>query len=722
MKLSDLATKLGLELKDLRAKIKKSGFELSPKARVIDDETADLLLDEFKSKKAPKADAKKGKAEPRVEAKKEEEIVEVEKEADVAEIYDEIIAQEQEREIIKSQRKKTAGRDVKEVKKEFNPEDVVKKVDKIQIADHISVKEFAEKTGIKIAKIIGELMKNGILANINQIIDFETAQIIADDLGIKIERIRTAGAAADILSGDISNLIKEDDVSQLKIRPPVVCVMGHVDHGKTRLLDSIRNTHVIDSESGGITQHIGAYQVTKKNRLITFLDTPGHEAFTEMRARGAKVTDIAILVVAADEGVKPQTIEAINHAKEAKVSIIVALSKIDKPDANIERVKGQLAENGLTPEDWGGDTIFVPVSALSGQGIDDLLDMVLLTADMANLKANPNREAVCTVIEAHLDHSLGPIATVLVNTGTLKVGDNVVCGGSYGRVKIMKDYIGKNITEAPPSTPVLIAGIGRTPKSGDVLQVMKDEKTARIKAMEISNLTETSINTLGMSALNQLISNVKSDKVLKIVIKADTKGSVEAIKNSLEKIKDEEVALKIIHGTVGKITKSDIMMASASKGIVIGFHTDFDSPIVAKIAEQEHVEVKNYKIIYNIIEDIKKILSGLLQAEVREVLLGKATVQAIFFHKRNETIAGLKITDGKLQNKSKLKVVRGKDENGNDKIIGEGMIDSLKRVAEPVHEINAGNDCGIKFKGDVELKEGDVLEAYTKEETHRTIF
>ena len=630
-KLSDLAEKLNIDQVQLKKKLKELGVKLSPKARVVDDDTATLVLDELSKVSASTR-----------EANSSGDGVDIEKAPqDIAEIYDEIIAEKQEREIIKSQRKKTAGKEVstkKEVPKESpaKPEVIISK-DGIEIPDFIAVKEFAEKTGINVAKVIGELMKNGILANINQQIDFDTAQIIADDLGIKLKRLRTIAGVEELMSGDISKLITEDDPTSLKVRPPVVCVMGHVDHGKTKLLDIIRKTNVVDGEAGGITQHIGAYQVVAKGKPITFLDTPGHEAFTAMRARGAKITDIAVLVVAADEGIKPQTIEAINHAKEAGVPIIVAINKIDKPGANIDKVKGELSEQGLQPEDWGGKTVTVPVSALNGEGIDGLLDMILLTAEMGDLKANPNREAVGTVIEAHLDQNLGPVATILINTGTLKVMDNVIVGSTYGRIKLMKDFTGKALQSAIPSTPVLVAGLNITPKSGDILQVVKDERTARGRAEEISLINKKD-SFERMSAANQLISRVKSNKILKIVLKADTKGSLEAIRQSLAKIKDEEVAIKIIHAGVGTITESDVMMASASEGMILAFTTDFDAPNVSKTAEREMVEVRQYKIIYNLLEDVNKILSGLMEPEIVETLLGRAELKKVFLTKKKETI------------------------------------------------------------------------------------
>ncbi|MFH1284591.1 MAG: translation initiation factor IF-2 [Candidatus Peregrinibacteria bacterium] len=699
-KLADLAEKLDLSLKDLKEKLKELGFEISPRSRVIDDEIAELVLDELGKDDAEDGESSSG--------------------GDVAEIYDELIAKEREREIIKSQRKKTAGKDAKkeEIKTQVSVQvDYSKAID---IPDTITVKEFAEKTGIKIAKIIGELMKNGILANINQQIDFDTAQIIADDMGVKIKRIRSVAGAEEFMTGDISKLLSEDDKNLLKERPPVVCVMGHVDHGKTKLLDAIRETNIVAQESGGITQHIGAYQVQKKGKLITFLDTPGHEAFTSMRARGAKATDIAILVVAADEGIKPQTVEAINHAKEAGVPIIVALNKIDKPGANPDKVKGELTEQGLQPEDWGGKTIVVSVSALTGQGIEDLLDMILLTAEIEGFKANPDREAVGTVIEANLDPNLGPVATVLINTGTLKIMDNIIVGNTYGRIKLMKDYTGNSIHTAGPSMPVLIAGLHATPKSGDILQVVKDEKTAKNKAEEI-HLISKKENEEKMSGINQIISNVKSDKILKLVVKADTKGSLEAIKQSILKIKDEEVAVKVIHSGAGSVTRSDIMMAAASGGMVVAFHSDFDSPHVKKTADREGVEVRMYSVIYDLLGDIKKILSGLLEPEIERVVIGRASVKQIFLTKKKDMIIGCKVLSGKIENKGKITVIRGKNATDEDNIAGEGMIESLRKVDEVVKEIGEGNDCGIKFSGDVKLEDGDILEIYKEVEKRRTL-
>ena len=602
---------------------------------------------------------------------------------DKAEIYDELISKEMDREIVKSQRKKMAGKDTK--RKENK--DVAKVVDRdkvIEISDVISVKEFSEKTGLGAAKIIGELMKNGILANINQQIDFDTAQIIADDLGVKIKKKVSEASAEDVFKGDLDALLQEEDPADLRVRPPIVVIMGHVDHGKTSLLDFIREENVVKSESGGITQHIGAYQVEKNEKKITFLDTPGHEAFTAMRARGAKITDIAILVVAADEGVKPQTIEAIQHAQEAKVPIIVAINKIDKDGADPDRVKGELGEYELIPEEWGGSTIMVPVSAHTGEGVPTLLDMILLVADLENLKANPKRAAVGTVIEAHLDKSLGPIATVVINSGTLKVMDNIVIGGTHGRVKVMKNHIGKNVKNAKPSMPVLIAGLSQTPQSGDIFQVVSDEKSARVQSQNVQTLVDA--DRLARRGIGEIISQIGSGdmKQFKLVLKADTKGSLEALKQSLAEIKNEDVGVKVILSGVGNVSESDVMMAAAAGGIVMAFHTSMN-PNVKHVAERENVEVLNYTIIYKLLEDVRKIVSGLLEPEIIETILGKAEVRQIFLTKKKEMIVGCKVTEGVVK-KEKVRVFRGEEK------VGEGQITTLKKVDKSVQEVQEGND------------------------------
>ncbi len=636
---------------------------------------------------------------------------------DTAEMYDEMIAEEREREIVQSQRKQTAGKDSlrSQIKKaptvshtvKYDPNRVV------EVPDVITVKEFAEKTGLGAAKIIGELMKNGILANINQVIDFDTAMIVSEDLKVKIKKRQTVASAEDLFSGNLENLMKEHDNSVMESRPPIVVIMGHVDHGKTKLLDAIRHTHVVEQEAGGITQHIGAYQVEKNGKKITFLDTPGHEAFTAMRARGAKATDIAVLVVAADEGIKPQTLEALQHARDAKVPIIVAITKIDKPNADVEKVKGELAGVDLVPEEWGGSTVIVPVSPITGQGIPELLEMILLVADMGNLKANPNRDGIGTVIEAHLDHSLGPVATIIVNTGTIKLMDNIVIGESYGRVKVMKDHLGHKIKTAGPSTPVWIAGLTDKAFSGDIVQVVPDEKTARLRAITIKNLRKAQQRERGVG---EIISAITSGqlKTLKIVLKADTNGSLEALRHSISEIKHDDVGVKIILSGVGDITESDVMMAAASGGIVMGFNVRANSNVM-NVAERENVEVIHYNIIYKLLDDIKKILNGLLEPEFVEMILGELQVVQIFYSKKKEMIVGCKVKSGVIEKKSKLRVMR------DGQLLGEINVSSLQKNQDTVDEVKEGNDCGIKVTGNLKIQEGDILIPYKMEKKIRTL-
>jgi len=681
------AKKVGMTKEELRVRSSSLGFNIEADAKVIEDDLADLLYEEFTNELKDTADA-----------------------------YDEIIGKELEKEIIKTQRKKTAGKPpLKEKKANEAPAPTTSRDKKtiIEIPDTISVKEFAEKTGLTPVQVIGQLMHNGILANINQQIDYETAHIIAQEMSIQIKRKHTAAESEDILKGDIEKLLKEDDPSLLVTRPPVVSIMGHVDHGKTQLLDSIRNTNVIATEAGGITQHIGAYQINKKGKIITFLDTPGHEAFTAMRARGARATDIAILVVAADEGVKPQTIEAINHAKEAKIPIIVALNKMDKPNANPQRVMGELSEYGLNPEEWGGDTIMVPVSALKNQGLDKLLEMILVVAELSDLKANPTRPAVGTVIEAHLDTNLGPVATILINAGTLKIMDSVIVGGTHGRIKLMKDANNNRLNQLKPSDVAQIAGLNKTPQAGDLLQVVNNERIARQKAEEISGLIkEGAIQNMGMG-LSEIVNQIQEGKLktVKVVLKADTKGSLEAIKESIaNELKSAEVAVKIIHSGVGNITESDVMMAAASQGLVIGFHTNV-TPQVDRLSERLRTEV----VVYKILDDLKKLLMGLLEPEIAIVELGKAKVLKIFYTQKTEMVLGCKILEGKAKAKAKIRVEHQKE------IIGEGILESLKIVNEEVKEVEKGGECGIRFKGKPKIEEGDILQFYTEETRHKTL-
>lgn len=691
--INELAKKLGLKNAELRAAIAELGFEIDNSDTEIDNDLAELVESELADKQTTKD------------------------EVDTAELYDEMINEQIEREIVKKQRKKTAGKSAKiEVKShaDQNKEAVKGKV--IEIGDIISVKEFSEKIGISAAKIIGELMKNGILANLNQQIDYETASIIATDLGVKIKKVATSGNIEDVMAGNIDKLLAEDDPDDLELRPPVISIMGHVDHGKTKILDYIRNADVVSTEAGGITQHIGAYQVVKNNKKITFLDTPGHEAFTEMRARGARATDIAILVVAADEGVKPQTIEAINHAKEAGIPIIVAINKMDKEGANPDKVKGELVEHGLQPEDWGGDTIMVPVSAISGLGMDDLLDMILLVAEMKNLKANPHRHAVGTVIEAHLDQSLGPVATILINAGEMKIGDNIVVGSTYGKVKTMMNHKGKRLKKIGVSDAVRISGLSAVPHAGDVLQVCKTEKEAKEQAIKVATILKGEAQNRSGMGMDSIISQINQGKLktLKIVLKADTKGSLEAIKQSLAKIKDDSVAIKIIHSGIGGITEGDVMMAAASRGLVIGFHVQENSH-VAGLAEKENVDIMKYKIIYKLIEDMENLLGGLIEPEVVEVEVGRADIRQIFMTKKKQSIIGCKIANGFVHNKLEFTVMRG------DEKIGKGIITSLQHNEKKVDEMKEGQECGMKVETNFLLEDGDQLVIIKKETRLRTL-
>ncbi len=707
VKLADLSKKIGLSTQDLKKKFKELGFELKPLARTVDDDLAKLIEEELTKPAVPPTHADEIPTEEPPEEK------------NTVTVYEEFIEKELDKEIIKSQRKMTAGKDTKS-KKTFSSQlplsPAVKIGDAVEIPDTISVKEFSEKTGLNPVKVIGELMKNGILANINQIIDFETASIIADDFNIKLTRKRTEAAIEDISTGNIEMLLKEQDEKDLQLRAPIVTVMGHVDHGKTKLLDAIREADVVSTEAGGITQHIGAYQVEKNGRRITFIDTPGHEAFTTIRARGARVTDIVVLVVAADEGVKPQTIEALNHAKEAEVPIIVALNKIDKEDVNIDRVKAQLAELGLQPEDWGGKTIMARVSALTGEGIPMLLEMILLVADLENLRANPNRPAVATVLEAHLDTSFGPVATVIVNTGTLRAHDAIVIGDICGRVKTMKNHLGVSQETAPPATPVQISGLEGVPHAGDVVQVVPSLEEARKKAEQIHLLRKELSQVAASGNIEQIMSAIQAGKLktLKVVLKADALGSLEALKLSLSQVKKDEVSVKIIHSGVGNITESDVIMAAASGGIVVGFHT-LSSPHVQRVAELHNVQIFIYQIIYQLIEDLKKILSGLLEPEVTQVTLGHAEVRKIFMTEKKSMIVGCRVVDGKIENKSRLRVMR------KGEPAGEGFLETLKRINDIVHEIGEGNECGIKFEGNVKLEEGDLLESWKEERRTRIV-
>ena len=548
----------------------------------------------------------------------------------------------------------------------------------------------------------------GVMAAVNQEIDFETAAKLCDKYEILYEK-KEVSSELESLEVDA-----EDDENLVK-RPPIVTVMGHVDHGKTSLLDAIRKTRVTKTEAGGITQHIGAYTVTLNGEEITFLDTPGHEAFTAMRARGAQVTDIVILVVAADDGIMPQTKEAINHCKAAEVPMIVAINKIDRPGANIDRVKQELTEFGLVAEDWGGDTICVPVSAKEGQNIDQLLEMIILTAEMQELKANPDRKAKGTVVEAKLDKGRGPVASLLVQSGTLSVGDSILVGSTYGRIRAMFDDQGKKIKSAGPSIPVEILGLSEVPAAGDRFIQVKDEKTARTMAeARKDKIKNETLNASHRVSLEDLYSQIKEGTVkeLAIIVKADVQGSVEAIRQSLEKLSTDDVKVRVIHGAVGAITETDITLATASNAIVIGFNVRPDSNAIAA-SEREKVDVKTYRIIYDAIEDVKSAMVGMLEPEYKEVVLGKAEVRETYKISNVGTIAGCYVLDGKILRNSDIRVIR------DGIVIFESSLASLKRFKDDVKEVAAGYECGLSVEKFNDIKEGDIIESFKIEAIKR---
>lgn len=702
MKIVSLAKDLDISLSDLREFLVEEDLGIDPQAEEISDKEAELIRNTLGTE----------------DIKKEEINLPSE---DTAEYYEEMEKQREERELRKQSRKsKTSSTKTTDNNKEKDSSSEKKQVGKVEIGDTITVKEFAEKTGIPVVKIIGDLMKNGVVATINQHIDYDTAALVASDLDIEISKKHITGGASDLLERNLNAILHEEDKSNLSPRPPIVTVMGHVDHGKTSVLDVIRKTHVASGEHGGITQHIGAYQAkceddSGNERLITFLDTPGHEAFTEMRSRGAQVTDVAVLVVAANEGVKPQTIESISHAKEAGVPIVVALNKMDLPDANPDRVKGELAEHGLQSEDWGGDVPMVPVSAFKKTGIDDLLTTILLVADVADLKANPSRPAVATVVEAHLDPSLGPVATVVVNAGTLEKGAIFVAGETFGRVKRMNDYNGKSVKEAVPSSPVFIAGFDQTPHSGDILQVANSEKEARRRASEIGELRSLRAKRESASSMGQIISAIQAGRLkeLKIVLKADAKGSLEALLDSLADIKNDEVCIRIIHAGVGSISESDVSMAEASGAVLLGFHVSANS-LAEEKAQQDGIEILTYNVIYKLLDDMKKLLSGLLEPEEIITELGEVEVIQVFLSKKKEMIIGGRVVRGKAGNHTKVRIRR------DTELLGEGEVNSLQRDKDSVSEVQEGKECGMRVVTDIKIEPKDRLEFYKVEHKIRT--
>jgi translation initiation factor IF-2 len=752
MRVSDLARKLGTKTEELRAKL--ADFGVDEKAIEIDPEKAEEIIKKWDQQKEEDSqdlmgmvfdeeDEDEEDAEEVKKAEKEEEKTEEAKKDD----GEKKVGGDQEAARARWARAKKASeklitRKVKKMEKdkvnritrqqekfEEAMHDTSKQAasmkDEVKIGDTISVRELAEKMGVSPIRIVGELLKNGVMSNLNQIIDFETAAIVAEAFSCKVSRDTSAVSGKEILKGNISKLL-EDDVENLEERPPIVAVMGHVDHGKTTLLDAIRKTNVVKGESGGITQHIGAYQVEvstkdakkKKMRKVSFLDTPGHEAFTTMRARGARATDIAIIVVAAEEGVKPQTIEAINHAREAEVPIIVAITKTDKPGANIDKVKGELAEHDLQPSDWGGKTEVVPISAPKNEGIEELLEIVLLTNDINPVQANPDRDAVCTIIESRLDKSLGPVATVLVNTGTLKAGDNFVIGPITGKVKKMFDWNQKTVKKAIPGMPVLIAGLTELPQTGvgEILQVLPNSDIAKKKAIEMQKIIDAAKREKA-SGMSQIIGRINAGemKELKIVLKADVEGSLEAIRENIAKIGGENAKAKIIHGGVGNVSAADVLMAAAADNFLIAFHTKVPLEVV-KLADREGVTIRQHTIIYKLLEEIEKMLGGLLDPEEIETDLGELEVKGIFFTKGKEQTVGGLVKTGMMVNGANVRILR------DGELIDESRISSLKKEQKNVHEVKEGHECGLKLSlKKAKIQEGDIIQAWKVEKVERKI-
>ena len=597
----------------------------------------------------------------------------------------------------------------KELEKEQAEQNAEAACGVIEIGDTITVKELCEKLGKPANDVIKNLIFLGVMAGVNQEIDFATAEKLCEKYEVLVEK-KENEVELEAFEED-TDVVEENLVK----RPPIVTIMGHVDHGKTSLLDAIRHAKVTASEAGGITQHIGAYTVSLNGEKITFLDTPGHEAFTAMRARGAQVTDIVILVVAADDGIMPQTKEAINHCKAANVPMIVAINKIDRPGANIDRVKQELTEHGLVSEDWGGDTICVPVSAKTGENLESLLEMVLLTAEMQELTADPNRKAKGTVIEAKLDKGRGSVASLLIQNGTLNVGDSILVGSTYGRIRAMFDDRGKKIKSAGPSIPVEILGLSEVPAAGDRFIVCKDEKTARNMAeLRKQKIKADSHQASNRVSLEDLYSQIQEGKVkeLAIVVKADVQGSVEAIRQSLEKLSTDDVKVRVIHGAVGAITETDVTLAAASNALVIGFNVRPDGNATVQ-AEKENIEIKTYRIIYDAIEDVKSAMIGMLEPEYKEVVNGKAEVRMTYKISNVGTIAGCYVTDGKIVRNSEIRVIRG------GIVIFESTLASLKRFKDDAKEVAKGYECGLSVEKFNDLKEGDVIESFTMEAIKR---
>ncbi|NLC66337.1 MAG: translation initiation factor IF-2 [Clostridium sp.] len=691
VRIYELSKELGISNKELMTLLEKEfDIEVKSHMNVVDEEDANLIKELLKVKDDGDEDLeedepKKVKEKKKTKAPKKK---------------------EEKKEPVKKAKEKV---EKEEKPKKTKKESLKDKEDKvIEIGKFISVKEFADKINKPSSEVIKALMFSGIMAGINQEINFEAAKKAADKLEVEI--VKEADKEAGL---DENKLEDELDVNLVK-RPPIVTVMGHVDHGKTSLLDAIREEKVTESEAGGITQHIGAYTVEINGEKVTFLDTPGHEAFTAMRSRGAQITDVVILVVAADDGIMPQTREAISHCKAAGVPIVVAINKVDKPAANIERVMQELTEYGLLAEEWGGDTICVPVSAIERTGIDSLLEMVVLTAEIEELKADPNRRSQGTVIESELDKGRGPVATLLVQKGTLNIGDSIQVGSTYGRIRAMFDDKGKTIKTAGPSIPVEVLGLSEVPEAGDKFTETVDEKTARNIANEIKQEEKELALSRVRVSLEDFYSQIQKGTVreLPIIVKADVQGSIEALKVSLENLSTDEVKVRVIHGGVGAITETDISLATASNAVVIGFNVRPDNN-AQLLAEKEEVDVKTYRVIYHAIDDIKSAMIGMLEPEIKEVIQGRVEVRETYKVSAVGTIAGCYVLSGKITRNSEIRILR------NSIIIHEGNLASLKRFKDDAREVNAGYECGLSIENFNDIKTGDVIEAFVMEKIVR---
>lgn len=682
-------------------------YELAKELEVTNKELITVLMDEFG-----------------VEAKNHMSVVDEEDAELIKELYaeqrkndgeqKEIIEEYEQKineDINKQLRKNSKGRKGGNRKNDDKVEETADEV--IEIDETIVIKDLADKLKKPVVEVIKALIFQGVMASVNQEIDFNTAEKLVESFGsIAVLKDNLVNAAKNE-EAELETEESDDNAEGMEVkRSPIVTVMGHVDHGKTSLLDAIKKSKVTESEAGGITQHIGAYTVELNGEKITFLDTPGHEAFTSMRARGAQVTDVVILVVAADDGIMPQTVEAINHCKAAEVPMIVAINKMDKESANVDRVKQELTEHGLVAEDWGGDTICVPVSARTKDGIDTLLEMVILTSEMLELKADPNRKAKGTVIEAKLDKGRGPVASVLVQNGTLKSGDSIIVGTAYGRIRAMIDDKGKKIKAAGPSTPVEILGLSEVPSAGDRFTVVKDEKTSRIMAeSRKEKQRQEHFQTSNRVSMENLYSQIQEGKVkeLSVIVKADVQGSVEAVRQSIEKLSSDNVKVRVIHGAVGAITETDVSLAFASNAIIIGFNVRPDNNAIT-VAERDGVDIKTYRIIYDALDDIKSAMIGMLEPEYKEAVIGRCEARQVYKISNVGTIAGCYVLNGKITRVSKVRVIR------DGIVIAESSLASLKRFKDDVKEAAAGYECGLSIEKFNDIKEGDIIEAYIMEE------